>query len=215
MVLYRYWTVHDTIILIIIWMYTSILGNKQSTINSYMYFSSFFSLFTYKKVWGGHKLIKLVHDSNFSLPQIDASHAFRANREQTLMQSQKRKRRKTKGELLALLTFHSSHWTDSLFLLLNAERSLKAVTFPIRTSAGRVRFQSAGGTRRNGATQRPRSHHAWHRALQEKNTILTPSPALACLTVQISINSYWLEFKCSRGWDLLLSQPNESITLVL
>lgn len=39
MLLYRYWTGHDTIIIIIIiWMYTSELGNKQSTINSYMYF---------------------------------------------------------------------------------------------------------------------------------------------------------------------------------
>lgn len=53
-------------------MYTSILGNKQSTINNYMYFFLFFSLSTYKKVLGRHKLscstiIKLVQESNFPL----------------------------------------------------------------------------------------------------------------------------------------------------
>lgn len=95
MVLYRYWTGRDTII--IIWMYTSILGNKQSTINSYMYF--FFFPFHIQKGLGWHKLssstiIELVHDSNFSSRRIDASYSWRTSREQTPMQSQKDTERK-------------------------------------------------------------------------------------------------------------------------
>lgn len=79
-------------------MYTSILGNKQSTINKLHVFFFFFP-FHIQKGLGRHKLgsstiIKLVHDSNFSLPRIDTAHSWRANREQTLMQSQKEKERK-------------------------------------------------------------------------------------------------------------------------
>lgn len=69
-------------------MYTSILGDKQSTINSYIFFVCF-SRFTYKRL-GRHKLNsctidKLVHDSNLSPPRIDASHSWQANGEQTPM----------------------------------------------------------------------------------------------------------------------------------
>lgn len=145
MVLYRYWTGHDTIIIIIIWMYTSILGNKQSTINSYMYFFSF-SFFTYKRNLGDTNssiFIKLEHQSNFFICGL-VPHSWRANREQTQIQSQKEQRKRTKGEPLAVLDFHSSNRTNSLFLLFSVEWNLKVVTFHIRTSAGGVSLQSAG-----------------------------------------------------------------------
>lgn len=92
-------------------MYTSILGNKQSTINSYIYF--FFFPFHIQKGLGRHKLsistiIKLVHDSNFSIPWINDPRSWRTNREQTLMQSQKETLRKLRVNQLALLGFHSS-----------------------------------------------------------------------------------------------------------
>lgn len=163
MVLYRYWTGHDTII--IIWMYTSILGNKQSTINRYMVF--FFPFHIRKKVWG-HKLgnstiIKLVHDSNFSLPRFDTSHSWWTNKEQTPEQN----RKKTRGRWLALLGFHSSSRTNCLFLLFNAEWSLGVVMFHIRTSACGVRSQSAEGIQNNGETRQLHSHHALHQDLQD------------------------------------------------
>ena len=108
-------------------MFTSILGNKQSTITSYIYILfSFFFPFHIQKGLGRHKLsistiIKLVHHSTFSLPQT------RAGREQTLLQSQKEKQRikKTKSGPVSLFDFHSSNWTNSLFSLFDAERSSK------------------------------------------------------------------------------------------
>lgn len=92
-------------------MYTSILGNKQSTINSYIYF--FFFPFHIQKGLGRHKLssstiINLVHDSNFSLSRIDASYSWRANREQTPTQSQKEKERKRRV----------NHWRSWISILL-------------------------------------------------------------------------------------------------
>lgn len=162
MVLYRYWTGLDTIIIIIIiiWMYTSILGNKQSTINRYMYFFPFFLFpFHIQKGFGRHTLssstiIKLVHDSNASLPWIDS---LLVNRQRTDSDAkpERNKRKRKKGGPLALLGFLSSYKTNSLLLLFNIERSLKVVRFHIRISAGWVWSQSAGDIWSNGETQQP------------------------------------------------------------
>lgn len=191
-------------------MYTSILGNKQSTINSYMYIFFFFP-FHIQKGLGRHKLssstiIKLVQDSNFPPPWIDAPHSWRANREQTPLQSQKEKRKLTKGEPLALLDFHSSNRTNSLFVLFNVERRLKVVTFHIRTSAGRLRLQSAGDIRSNGATLQRHSHHASHQDLEENNTTHTTSSRLACLIV--------LSDRIQTFTHDLFPRPHRSYTLV-
>lgn len=159
MVLYRYWTGLDTIIIIIIWMYTSILGNKQSTINRYMYFFSFFFFFPFhiQKGFGRHTLSRSNHQISAWLecfPSLDLLTVGEPT-ENRLWCKARKKQKKTKGGPLALLGFLSSYKTNSLLLLFNIERSLKVVRFHIRISAGWVWSQSAGDIWSNGETQQP------------------------------------------------------------
>lgn len=114
-----------------------------------------------------------------------------------------RNRKKTKGEPLALLDFHSSYRTNSLFLLFNAERISEVVALHIRTSAGRVRLESAGGIRSNGATRRPHSHHASHQDLQKNNTYY-----IIRVSMSYSSNQSWSQIGalhqcCNYHWELV------------
>lgn len=159
-------------------MYTSILGNKQSTIHSYMYF--FLFPFSHTKRFGETQTQQFCHHQISALfqifPSLDSRLSLFANQQRTDSSAKpERNRKKTKCGPLALLVFHSSYRTNSLFWLYNTERSLKVVKFHIRTSAGRIRLQSAGGIWSTVATQQPRSHHASHQDLQQNNTKRTPS----------------------------------------
>lgn len=137
-------------------------------------------------------------DSDLFLRQIDASHSW-----QQRTDFNAKPERKLRGELV-LLDFRYSYRTNSLFLLFNAERSLKVVTFHIRTSAGRVGSPPPGGIRSSEAVRPPRWHRASHRDLREDDAqgttvirasvakgTLPKSPKYICQVIILAKTNSW------------------------
>lgn len=166
MVLYRDQTGRDTIV---IWIYTSILGNKQSTINDYI--NVLFFPFHIQKGWGDTNSVVLPSSISAWFKFFPTPHWHLSSLVGPTEYTPRRKARKKKKkcEPLAFLDFHSSYRTNSLWLLFNADRSLRVVIFHISTWAGTIGLQSAGGIRSNGATQLPGWHHALRQDLQSNN----------------------------------------------
>ena len=133
--------IYNNTIISIIWMYTSILGNKQSTINRYTFF--FFFPFHIQKGLGT-QVLSFYHQISawlkiFSFFWLMPLTLGRPT-ENKLWCKAKRKIERKQRVNQCHSWFPILIMTASQFLPSNAEKSEKRITVCIRTSAGRVRL---------------------------------------------------------------------------